>query len=65
MSVVFWRNLIPGSLVELNWRGPIWMPVNALLITRCYRSIYIRYLYSGDSFRVECPTVPGVSFGFL
>src|SRR5260370_38704110 len=35
-----------------NWRGPIWMPVNALLI----RALLQFYLYYGDNFKVECPT---------
>ena len=38
-----------------NWRGPIWMPVNALLI--CALLQY--YLYYGDTFKVECPTGSG------
>jgi len=38
-----------------NWRGPIWMPVNALLI----RALMSFYLYYGDSFKVECPTGSG------
>jgi hypothetical protein len=38
-----------------NWRGPIWMPVNALLI----RALLSYYLYYGDSFKVECPTRSG------
>ena len=38
-----------------NWRGPIWMPVNALLI----RALLNYYLYYGDSFRIECPTGSG------
>jgi hypothetical protein len=38
-----------------NWRGPIWMPVNILLI----RALLSFYLYYGDSFRVECPTGSG------
>jgi hypothetical protein len=38
-----------------NWRGPVWMPVNALLI----RALLNFYLYYGDSFRVECPTGSG------
>ncbi len=38
-----------------NWRGPIWMPVNALLI----RALLSYYLYYGDSFKVECPTGSG------
>ena len=38
-----------------NWRGPIWMPVNALLI----RALLHFYTFYGDSFRVECPTGSG------
>jgi hypothetical protein len=38
-----------------NWRGPIWMPVNAVLI----RALLNFYLYYGDSFKVECPTGSG------
>jgi hypothetical protein len=38
-----------------NWRGPIWFPVNALLI----RSLLLFYEYYGDDFKVECPTGSG------
>ena len=38
-----------------NWRGPIWMPVNALLI----RALLQYYSYYGNSFTVECPTGSG------
>ncbi len=38
-----------------NWRGPIWMPVNALLI----RALLQYYLYYGDNFKLECPTGSG------
>jgi len=38
-----------------NWRGPIWMPVNALII----RALLNYYLYYGDHFKVECPTGSG------
>jgi hypothetical protein len=38
-----------------NWRGPIWFPINALLI----RALLSFYAYHGDSFRVECPTGSG------
>jgi len=38
-----------------NWRGPIWMPINALLI----RSLVQRYSFYGDSFKIECPTGSG------
>ncbi len=38
-----------------NWRGPVWMPVNALLI----RSLLNMYQFYGDEFKVECPTGSG------
>jgi hypothetical protein len=38
-----------------NWRGPIWMPVNGLII----RALLQYYLYFGDEFTVECPTGSG------
>ena len=39
-----------------NWRGPIWMPVNYLLIESLQRFHY----YYGDDFKVECPTGSGI-----
>jgi hypothetical protein len=38
-----------------NWRGPVWMPVNALII----RALQNFYLYYGDNFKIECPTGSG------
>ena len=38
-----------------NWRGPIWMPVNALLI----RALLSFYGYYGNDFKIECPTGSG------
>ena len=38
-----------------NWRGPIWMPVNLLLI----RSLLQLYSYYGDAFTIEYPTGSG------
>ena len=38
-----------------NWRGPIWMPVNALLI----RALLNFHMYYGDNFKIECPTGSG------
>jgi hypothetical protein len=38
-----------------NWRGPIWMPVNFLLI----ESLQKFHRYYGDDFKVECPTGSG------
>jgi hypothetical protein len=44
-----------------NWRGPVWMPVNVLLI----RALLHFYLYYGDNFRVECPTGSGNSMNLF
>jgi len=38
-----------------NWRGPIWMPVNVLIL----RALLNFYLYYGDGFKIECPTGSG------
>jgi Glycosyl hydrolase family 63 C-terminal domain len=38
-----------------NWRGPIWMPVNGLII----RALLMYYMYYGDNFTIECPTGSG------
>ena len=38
-----------------NWRGPIWAPINILLV----RALVQMYGYFGDEFRVECPTGSG------
>jgi hypothetical protein len=38
-----------------NWRGPIWMPVNALII----RALLQYHSYYGDEFTIECPTGSG------
>jgi hypothetical protein len=38
-----------------NWRGPIWMPVNALIV----RALLNYYSYFGNDFVVECPTGSG------
>jgi len=38
-----------------NWRGPVWMPVNSLII----RALQNFYLYYGDDFKIECPTGSG------
>jgi hypothetical protein len=38
-----------------NWRGPVWFPVNAMII----RALQNFYLYHGDNFKVECPTGSG------
>ena len=38
-----------------NWRGPVWMPVNALLV----RGLLNLYQFYGDDFKVQCPTGSG------
>ena len=38
-----------------NWRGPVWMPVNGLLL----RALLNLYQFYGDDFKVECPTGSG------
>ncbi len=38
-----------------NWRGPIWFPINYLLI----EALNQYYQYYGDDFTVECPTGSG------
>jgi hypothetical protein len=38
-----------------NWRGPIWVPVNALII----RALLHYYSYYGNKFTIECPTGSG------
>jgi hypothetical protein len=39
-----------------NWRGPVWFPVNYLLV----ESLQKFHHYYGDDFKVECPTHSGV-----
>jgi hypothetical protein len=38
-----------------NWRGPIWMPVNVMII----RALLNFHIYYGDHFKIECPTGSG------
>jgi len=38
-----------------NWRGPVWMPVNTLIV----RGLLNLYAFYGDEFTVECPTGSG------
>jgi hypothetical protein len=38
-----------------NWRGPVWMPVNTLIV----RGLLNLYQFYGDDFKVECPTGSG------
>jgi hypothetical protein len=45
-------NLFGGNS---NWRGPVWVPVNALII----RALLNYYRYYGNDFTIECPTGSG------
>ncbi len=38
-----------------NWRGPVWMPINALLI----RALLNLYSFYGNDFKIQCPTGSG------
>ena len=38
-----------------NWRGPVWMPVNALIL----RGLVNLYAFYGDDFKVQCPSGSG------
>jgi hypothetical protein len=38
-----------------NWRGPIWVPVNALII----RALLQYFMFYGNEFTIECPTGSG------
>jgi hypothetical protein len=38
-----------------NWRGPVWFPINVLLI----RALLNLHAYHGESFMIECPTGSG------
>ncbi|WP_338875125.1 glucosidase [Spirosoma sp. SC4-14] len=38
-----------------NWRGPVWMPVNYLMVDRLLHY----YQYYGNDFRIECPVGSG------
>jgi hypothetical protein len=39
-----------------NWRGPVWAPINFLIIESLQKFHY----YYGDDFKVECPTGSGI-----
>jgi hypothetical protein len=39
-----------------NWRGPIWFPMNYLIIESLQKFHY----YYGDDFKIECPTGSGI-----
>lgn len=46
------NNLFGGNS---NWRGPIWMPLNYLMI----ESLEVYHRHFGETFKVECPTGSG------
>jgi hypothetical protein len=54
-------NYVPGESQtgsfggNSNWRGPVWLPINFLIVEALQR--YHRYF--GESFKVECPTGSG------
>jgi hypothetical protein len=56
-SVEYWPGESRSGLFggNSNWRGPIWFPVNFLLVESLRRFHY----YYGDDFKVECPTGSG------
>jgi hypothetical protein len=57
----YWVAYVPGAMDtrdfggNSNWRGPVWMPVNYLLLEALERY----HQYYGDDFRVEFPTGSG------
>ena len=57
MEVGYWPAESMSGLFggNSNWRGPIWMPVNYLLI----ESLQKFHHYYGDDFKIECPTGSG------
>jgi hypothetical protein len=56
-EVKYWPAESEGGLFggNSNWRGPIWMPTNYLLI----ESLQKFHHYYGDDFKIECPTKSG------
>jgi hypothetical protein len=44
-----------------NWRGPVWMPVNVLIV----RGLLSLYWFYGDDLTVECPTGSGVEMNLF
>jgi hypothetical protein len=44
-----------------NWRGPVWMPVNTLIV----RALLNLYSFYGDEFTVQCPTGSGRSMNLF
>ena len=44
-----------------NWRGPVWMPVNVLIV----RALLNLYLFYGNEFTVECPKGSGTRMNLM
>jgi hypothetical protein len=44
-----------------NWRGPVWMPVNVLIV----RALLNLYLFYGNDFTVECPKGSGTRMNLM
>jgi hypothetical protein len=44
-----------------NWRGPIWMPLNFLLV----EALELYHHFFGDDFQIECPTGSGNKMNLL
>ena len=44
-----------------NWRGPIWVPINILII----RALLTLYAYYGEDFQMECPTGSGKQYNLF
>lgn len=57
LSVDYWPAEARSGLFggNSNWRGPVWMPMNFLII----ESLQKFHHYYGDDFKVECPTGSG------
>ncbi|MFP4323835.1 MAG: MGH1-like glycoside hydrolase domain-containing protein [Anaerolineales bacterium] len=57
-SIAYWPAESKSGLFggNSNWRGPVWFPINYLLI----ESLRKYHRYYGDDFMVECPTGSGV-----
>src|SRR5580704_5883755 len=56
-EVRYWPAESQGGLFggNSNWRGPVWMPMNFLII----ESLQKFHHYYGDDFKIECPTGSG------
>ncbi|MBP7825455.1 MAG: glucosidase [Verrucomicrobia bacterium] len=56
-EITYWPGESRGNLFggNSNWRGPVWMPMNFLII----ESLQKFHHYYGDDFKIECPTHSG------